>query len=112
MLSPTLLDRYITAAQKISRLAIGEKAAELLVHCIEAKTPPPFKRILIPPRLVVLFLVEMFMWMAVAVVMAIFGSHKINVLRQEALEARKFRTPDVGPSRDERFMALDGQADT
>jgi LacI family transcriptional regulator len=36
-----------------SSLAIGEKAAELLVHCIEAKTPPPFKRILIPPRLVV-----------------------------------------------------------
>src|SRR5438445_6880555 len=36
-----------------SSLAIGEKAAELLVHCIEAKTPPPIKRILIPPRLVV-----------------------------------------------------------
>ncbi len=36
-----------------SSLAIGEKAAELLVHCIESKTPTPIKRILIPPRLVV-----------------------------------------------------------
>src|SRR5262245_39497163 len=42
-----------------------------------------------PPRLVVIFLVGMFIWMAVAVVMAIYGSHKISVLRQEALEARK-----------------------
>jgi serine/threonine-protein kinase len=43
----------------------------------------------IPPRLVVICLIEMFMFMAVAVTMAIFGSHKINALRQEALEARK-----------------------
>jgi len=32
---------------------IGETAAELLVQCIEAGTPPNPKRILIPPRLVV-----------------------------------------------------------
>ncbi len=36
-----------------SSLAIGEKAAELLVHCIETKKPTPIKRILIAPRLVV-----------------------------------------------------------
>jgi eukaryotic-like serine/threonine-protein kinase len=43
----------------------------------------------IPARLVVICLIEMFMFMATAVAMAIFGSHKINALRQEALEARK-----------------------
>ena len=32
---------------------IGEAAAELLVECMEAKTPPPPKRILVAPRLVV-----------------------------------------------------------
>jgi len=32
---------------------IGETAAELLVQCMEAGTPPNPKRILIPPRLVV-----------------------------------------------------------
>ena len=32
---------------------IGETAAELLAHCMQARTPPPPKRILIPPRLVV-----------------------------------------------------------
>src|SRR6476659_4582094 len=36
-----------------SSLAIGEKAAELLVRCIETKTPTPTQRILIAPRLVV-----------------------------------------------------------
>jgi LacI family transcriptional regulator len=36
-----------------SSLAIGEQAAELLVHCIETKAPTPIKRILIAPRLVV-----------------------------------------------------------
>jgi LacI family transcriptional regulator len=36
-----------------SSLAIGEKAAELLVRCIERKTPTPTQRILIAPRLVV-----------------------------------------------------------
>jgi serine/threonine-protein kinase len=43
----------------------------------------------IPTRLLVICLVEMFMFMAVAVTLAIFGSHKINALRQEAVEARK-----------------------
>ncbi len=36
-----------------SSFAIGEAAAELLAQCLEAKTPPRPKRILIPPRLVV-----------------------------------------------------------
>ena len=43
----------------------------------------------IPPRFAVQVLVEMFMWLALAVLGAVFGSHKINVLRQEALKARK-----------------------
>ena len=36
-----------------SSLAIGERAAELMARCMEAKTPPLPQRILIPPRLVV-----------------------------------------------------------
>jgi LacI family transcriptional regulator len=36
-----------------SSALIGETAADLLVACIEAKTPPSPKRILIPPQLVV-----------------------------------------------------------
>ncbi len=36
-----------------SSSAIGEKAAELLVSCIESKTPVPAKRILIAPQLIV-----------------------------------------------------------
>jgi LacI family transcriptional regulator, galactose operon repressor len=36
-----------------SSVLIGEKAAELLVRLIEAKTPPPPEQIIIPPRLVV-----------------------------------------------------------
>jgi LacI family transcriptional regulator len=36
-----------------SSAAIGETAAELLTQCIEAKTPRPPRRILLPPRLVV-----------------------------------------------------------
>ena len=36
-----------------SSSAIGETPADLLVRCIESKTPTPTKRILIPPRLVV-----------------------------------------------------------
>jgi LacI family transcriptional regulator len=36
-----------------SSLAIGEQAAELLVQCIESKTPTPVKKILIRPKLVV-----------------------------------------------------------
>jgi LacI family transcriptional regulator len=36
-----------------SSSVIGESAAELLAHCIEAKKPIPPKRILIPPKLVV-----------------------------------------------------------
>jgi LacI family transcriptional regulator len=36
-----------------SSAAIGEKAAELLAQCMEAKVPPRPKCILIPPRLVI-----------------------------------------------------------
>jgi LacI family transcriptional regulator len=36
-----------------SSLAIGERAAELMTRCMEAKTPPLPRCILIPPRLVV-----------------------------------------------------------
>ena len=36
-----------------SSSAIGGQAAELLVHCIESKTPTPIQRIFITPRLVV-----------------------------------------------------------
>jgi LacI family transcriptional regulator len=36
-----------------SSSAIGETAAELLVSCIESKTPVPAKRILIAPQLIV-----------------------------------------------------------
>jgi LacI family transcriptional regulator len=36
-----------------SSFAIGETAAELLVSCIESKTPVPAKRILIAPQLIV-----------------------------------------------------------
>jgi DNA-binding LacI/PurR family transcriptional regulator len=31
---------------------IGEEAAALLVECITAKTPPPPKKVLVSPRLV------------------------------------------------------------
>ena len=40
-----------TIDQSSSR--IGEMAAELLVQCIDAKTPPVHRHILIPPRLIV-----------------------------------------------------------
>jgi serine/threonine-protein kinase len=43
----------------------------------------------IPRRLLILFLVDMAMWLGCAVAMSIFGSHKITVLRQEAMAARK-----------------------
>ncbi|MFO0841081.1 MAG: protein kinase [Gemmataceae bacterium] len=43
----------------------------------------------VPPRFTAQVLVEMGMWMIVAVLGAIYGSHKINALRKEALEARK-----------------------
>ena len=36
-----------------SSALIGERAAELLMQCIDAKKPPAPKRILIPPRLIV-----------------------------------------------------------
>jgi LacI family transcriptional regulator len=36
-----------------SSAEIGERAAELLSECMDAKTPPPPRRILITPRLVV-----------------------------------------------------------
>jgi hypothetical protein len=44
----------------------------------------------IPPGLVVIFLIELALWVGTGVALAIYGSHKISVLREEALEARKF----------------------
>jgi eukaryotic-like serine/threonine-protein kinase len=44
----------------------------------------------IPPGLVVVFLIELALWVGTGVALAIYGSHKISVLREEALEARKF----------------------
>jgi serine/threonine-protein kinase len=65
-----------------------------------------FSRPEIPPRLVVICLTEMFMFMATAVAMAIFGSHKINALRQEALEARK-----LGPYQLKRRLGAGGMGE-
>ena len=42
----------------------------------------------IPRRLLMLFLTDMVMWMGCAAAIAIYGSHKITMLRQEALAAR------------------------
>jgi serine/threonine-protein kinase len=58
--------------------------APLTVMAIGGFTHPD-----IPPGFVVQFLTEMGLWMAFAVIGAIYGSHKIDALRQEALEARK-----------------------
>lgn len=49
----------------------------------------------IPRRLLALFLTEMSFWLACAVAMAIYGSHKITVLRQEAVAARKLGQYDL-----------------
>jgi serine/threonine-protein kinase len=43
----------------------------------------------VPTRLLVIFLSDMVLWLGVAVAMAIYGSHKITVLRDEAMAARK-----------------------
>jgi len=43
----------------------------------------------VPARLLVIFLSELGLWVGVAVAMAIYGSHKITVLREEAMAARK-----------------------
>ena len=43
----------------------------------------------IPRRLLILFLADMAMWLGCAGAMAIYGSHKITLLRQEAFAARK-----------------------
>lgn len=42
----------------------------------------------IPARTLAIFLAEMAMWMACAVAMAVYGSHKITALQAEALAAR------------------------
>jgi serine/threonine-protein kinase len=49
----------------------------------------------VPRRMLALYLAEMAMWMGCAVAMAIYGSHKITVLRQEALVARKLGQYDL-----------------
>ena len=43
----------------------------------------------VPRKALLVFLAEMGMWMGCAVAMAIYGSHKITVLREQALQARK-----------------------
>ena len=43
----------------------------------------------VPTRPLVLILVEMVIWLGIAVAIAIYGSHKITVLREEAMAARK-----------------------
>jgi serine/threonine-protein kinase len=43
----------------------------------------------IPPRALFLFVSEVAIWLAMGVAIAIYGSHKITVLREEALAARK-----------------------
>src|SRR5207245_5005624 len=60
----------------------------------------------ISPHLVAIFLVEMCMWMALAAAVAIYGSHKISVLRQEALEARK-----LGPYQLKRRLGAGGMGE-
>ena len=49
----------------------------------------------VPRQALAVFLAEMGMWMACAVAIAVYGSHKIAVLRQEALEARKLGPYDL-----------------
>jgi serine/threonine-protein kinase len=60
----------------------------------------------IPPSLVIIFLVEMSMWVGTAVAIAIFGSHKISVLRQVAMEARK-----LGPYQLRRRLGSGGMGE-
>ena len=43
----------------------------------------------LPPRPMALLLAELTMWMSCGVAIAIYGSHKISVLREEAMAARK-----------------------
>lgn len=49
----------------------------------------------IPKHLLLLFLSDMTLWLGCAVAMAIYGSHKITTLRQEALAARKLGQYDL-----------------
>jgi serine/threonine-protein kinase len=43
----------------------------------------------VPTRSLLLLLVEMVIWLGIGVAIAIYGSHKITVLREEAMAARK-----------------------
>ena len=49
----------------------------------------------VPTQSLLLFLVEMVIWLGVSVAIAIYGSHKITVLREEAMAARQTRTVSV-----------------
>lgn len=60
----------------------------------------------IPTRSLLLFLSEMVMWMGCAVAMSIYGSHKIAVLREEALAARK-----LGPYQLKQRLGHGGMGD-
>lgn len=60
----------------------------------------------VPPRLLLLFLAEMAMWMGCAVAIAIYGSHKIATLNDEALAARH-----LGPYQLKQRIGHGGMAD-
>jgi serine/threonine-protein kinase len=60
----------------------------------------------VPRRLVVFFLVEMVMWLGMACAAAVFGSHKISVLRQEAMKAGK-----LGPYQLKRLLGSGGMGE-
>jgi serine/threonine-protein kinase len=56
----------------------------LATHTIGALADPAFDK-----DLLLVFLLEMSLWMAIGVAIAIYGSHRIEVLRQVAVAARK-----------------------
>jgi serine/threonine-protein kinase len=60
----------------------------------------------VPRKLLVFFLVEMVMWLGMATAAAVFGSHKISVLSQEALQARK-----LGPYKLQRRLGAGGMGE-
>jgi serine/threonine-protein kinase len=61
----------------------------MALSCLSLVTIAGLLRPALPRRLLMLFLADMTLWLGCAVAMAIYGSHKITALRQEALAARK-----------------------
>jgi serine/threonine-protein kinase len=60
----------------------------------------------VPRHLLLLFLTEMALWLGMATGAAIFGSHKVSTLSQQALEARK-----LGPYRLKRRLGAGGMGE-